>query len=197
MTPRWSIMALSAALFVSALTLASGPAAAEKGVEGFAIHDAPMPVPELAFQRGDGSPVTLKEFRGRVVLLNIWATWCVPCRREMPTLDRLQAKLGGAGFEVVALSIDRAGVEVVKKFYEEIGIKNLALYIDTTGKATRALKVVGLPTTLLIDAAGREVGRLVGPSEWDAPEMVSFLRKHVKETRRLGSVDPASTAAKP
>jgi len=105
----------------------------------------------------------------------------------MPTLDRLQAKLGGPGFEVVALSIDRAGPTAVRKFYEEIGIKSLAIYIDGSGKATRTLKVVGLPTTLLIGADGREIGRLVGPSEWDAPEMVSFLRKHIKETRRLGS----------
>ena len=190
-------MALSAALLASALALAPGPAAAEKGVEAFAVHEAPKPVPELAFQRGDGSPATLNDFRGKVVLLNIWATWCVPCRREMPTLDRLQAKLGGPGFEVVALSIDRAGVEVVRKFYGEIAIKNLPIYIDSAGKATRTLKVVGLPTTLLIGADGGEIGRLVGPAEWDAPEMVAFLRKHVGETPRSGPVDPTSTAAKP
>jgi thiol-disulfide isomerase/thioredoxin len=180
-------MALSAALLASALALAPGPAAAEKGVEAFAVHEAPKPVPELAFQRGDGSPATLNDFRGKVVLLNIWATWCVPCRREMPTLDRLQARLGGPGFEVVALSIDRAGVEVVRKFYGEIAIKNLPIYIDRAGKATRTLKVAGLPTTLLIDDAGGEIGRLVGPAEWDAPEMVSFLRRHIKEIRKLGS----------
>src|SRR3970282_1051833 len=98
-----------------------------------------MPIPELAFQRGDGSPATLENFRGKVVLLNIWTTWCIPCRKEMPTLDRLQARLSGPHFEVVALSIDRAGVEVVEKFYAEIGIRNLPIYIDGTGKATRTL----------------------------------------------------------
>ena len=176
------------AVFTAVLAVvAAFPAVAEKSVEGFAIHDSPMPIPELALQQRNGSPATLENFRGKVVLLNIWATWCVPCRKEMPTLDRLQGKLGGPGFEVVALSIDRAGVEVVEKFYREIAIKNLPIYIDSTGKATRTLKVVGLPTTLLIGADGREIGRLVGPAEWDAPEMVSFLRKHIKETRRLGS----------
>ncbi|MBI2584754.1 MAG: TlpA family protein disulfide reductase [Rhodospirillales bacterium] len=177
--------ALGALVVVAAV--AAFPAVAEKSVEGFAIHDSPMPIPELEFQRGDGSPATLENFRGKVVLLNIWATWCIPCRKEMPTLDRLQAKLGGPGFEVLALSIDRAGVGAVRKFYEEIGVKNLAIYIDGTGKATRTLKVVGLPTTLLIDADGREIGRLVGPAEWDAPEMISFIRKRIKETRKSAS----------
>ena len=158
------------------------PAGTEMTVDSFAIHDNPKPVPGLKFVREDGSPHTLEDFRGKVVLLNIWATWCVPCRREMPTLDRLQAKLGGPDFEVVALSIDRAGVEVVKKFYDEIAIKNLKIYMDSKLKATRTLKVVGLPTTLLIDRRGRETGRLIGPAEWDTPEMVSFLRKRITKT---------------
>jgi len=176
------------AIYAAVLAIiAAFPAVAEKSVEGFAIHDSPMPIPELAFQQRNGSPATLENFRGKVVLLNIWATWCVPCRKEMPTLDRLQGKLGGPGFEVVALSIDRAGVEVVEKFYREIAIKNLPIYIDVTGKATRTLKVVGLPTTLLIGPDGREIGRLVGPAEWDAPEMIAFLRKWIKEPRKVGS----------
>lgn len=175
------------------LALASIPAVAEKTVENFAIHDQPQPVAQLGFEQGDGSSTTLENFRGKAVLLNIWATWCIPCRREMPTLDRLQAKLGGPDFEVVALSIDRAGVEVVRKFYEEIGIKNLAIYIDKTGKATRTLKVVGLPTTLLIDGLGRETGRLIGPAEWDTPEMIAFLRKQTNKqanshTETLGTM---------
>lgn len=158
------------------------PAGAEKTVDSFAIHDKPEPLPELKFVREDGSPLTLEDFRGKVVLLNIWATWCVPCRREMPTLDRLQDNLGGPDFVVVALSIDREGVAVVKKFYDEITIKNLKIYVDITGKATRTLKVIGLPTTLLIDKDGREIGRLIGPAEWDTPEMVSFLRKRITKS---------------
>ena len=161
------------------------PAGAEKTVDSFAIHDNPKPVPELMFVQEDGSPLTLEVFRGKVVLLNIWATWCAPCRREMPTLDRLQDNLGGPDFVVVALSIDREGVAVVKKFYDEIAIKNLKIYVDSTGKATRTLKVIGLPTTLLIDGEGREIGRLIGPAEWDTPEMVSFLRKRITKTSSL------------
>ncbi|MPY76151.1 MAG: redoxin family protein [Alphaproteobacteria bacterium] len=139
----------------------------------------PLPLPELGFEDGDGNPRTLADFRGKVVLLNIWATWCGPCRHEMPTLDRLQAELGGPGFEVVALSIDRAGIDVVTEFYSEVGVDHLAKYIDESGKAARQLNAVGLPTTLLIDRDGREIGRLVGPSEWDTPKMVAFLRQYL------------------
>ena len=144
-----------------------------------ALHDTPRPLPELQFEDGNGKPVTLADFRGKVVLLNIWATWCTPCRREMPTLDRLQARLGGPDFEVVALSIDRAGIEVVTKFYAEIGVRHLAKYIDESSKAAPQLNAVGLPTTLLIDRGGREIGRRVGPAEWDTPEMVAFFRQHL------------------
>ncbi len=148
----------------------------------FPLLKEPRPLPELRFVSVEGRTLSIADFQGKLVLLNIWATWCVPCRREMPTLDRLQAKLGGPDFEVVALSIDRAGVEVVKKFYDEIAIKNLKICMDSALMATRTLKVVGLPTTLLIDKDGRETGRLIGPAEWDTPEMVSFLRKRITKT---------------
>ncbi|WP_325052247.1 TlpA disulfide reductase family protein [Sinorhizobium meliloti] len=94
----------------------------------------------------------------------------------MPTLDRLQAAMGGDRFNVVALSIDRGGAEAVKKFYAEIGIQHLAIHVDTSGKVGFALAAAGLPTTLLIDAEGRELGRLIGPAEWGAPGMVAFLK---------------------
>jgi thiol-disulfide isomerase/thioredoxin len=145
------------------------------------LHDTPRPLPKIRFQDGDGGSLTLADFRGKVVLLNIWATWCGPCRREMPTLDRLQATLGGPDFEVVALSIDRAGVGVVIEFYAEVGVEHLAKYIDESGKAARQLSAVGLPTTLLIDREGREIGRHVGPAEWDTPEMVAFIRQHLSQ----------------
>ena len=142
----------------------------------FVIHDAPKPLPELAFTDGTGAARTLAEFKGKVVLLNVWATWCIPCRKEMPTLDRLQAKLGGPGFEVVALSIDRGGIARVKEFYTEIGISNLAIYVDTSGRAASEFGIFGLPGTLLLDREGREIGRLIGPAEWDSPEMMTFLK---------------------
>ena len=124
--------------------------------------------------------MNLADFRGKVVLLNIWATWCAPCRREMPTLERLQAELGGPDFEVVALSIDRKGLPVVKEFYQELGLQELAMYVDEAGAAQRALNALGLPTTLLLDRDGSEIGRLLGPAEWDSPEMVSFIRGYVE-----------------
>lgn len=142
------------------------------------VHAAPKPMPELRFADGAGRPVTLTDFRGKVVLLNVWATWCGPCREEMPTLDRLEATLGGEDFEVVALSIDHAGIGVVDAFYGEIGVEHLAKYIDDSGKAAPELGAVGLPTTLLLDRQGREIARHVGPAAWDTPEMMAFIRKH-------------------
>jgi thiol-disulfide isomerase/thioredoxin len=124
--------------------------------------------------------MSLADFRGKVVLLNIWATWCAPCRREMPTLERLQAELGGPDFEVVALSIDRKGLSVVKEFYEELGLQQLGIYVDASGTASRELSALGIPTTLLIDHEGNEVGRLAGPAEWDSPEMVTFIRGYIE-----------------
>jgi thiol-disulfide isomerase/thioredoxin len=154
----------------------------------FLLRDAPVAVPELEFADGEGHPRSLADFRGKIVLLNIWATWCLPCRKEMPTLDRLQAALGGDDFEVVALSIDRRGVDAVKKFFNEIGVQHLAIYVDSARKANYALDVEGLPATLLIDRRGLELGRISGPAEWDAPEMVAFLKSIIakKESRLTG-----------
>ncbi|WP_328600474.1 TlpA family protein disulfide reductase [Mesorhizobium xinjiangense] len=145
----------------------------------FVMHEVPRPLPEIKFEDGNGEALTLADFSGRTVLLNIWATWCVPCREEMPTLDALEADLGGPGFEVVALSVDRAGPDVVRKFYAEIGIRHLGLYIDASMQASFDLGAPGLPTTLLIDGEGQELGRLIGPAEWDTPEMIAFLKNHL------------------
>ena len=164
--------------FLTALLLIvlgiSGVWAAEPTV--MALHDTPRPVPEIAFADKEGRPLTLKAWQGKIVLLNIWATWCGPCRAEIPTLDRLQAHLGSDRFEVVALSIDRAGVGVVARFFEEIGTEHLRTFIDDSGKVARDLKVFGLPATLLIGRDGRELGRLVGPAAWDTPKMIAFLK---------------------
>ncbi len=147
----------------------------------FVLRDTPKPLPEIAIADSEGKVGALADFRGKFVLLNIWATWCVPCRKEMPTLDRLQGQLGGPEFEVVALSIDRGGAELVRKFYREIGIQHLAVRIDAKAEAPSALETVGVPTTLLIDRQGREIGRLVGPAEWDSPEMIGFLRDAISQ----------------
>jgi thiol-disulfide isomerase/thioredoxin len=135
----------------------------------------PKPVPELVFFDATGNEVSLADFRGEVVVLNLWATWCAPCRHEMPSLDRLQARFGGNGLEVIALSLDRGDIAKVHDVFEELGISSLALYHDPAGRAGRALGAPGLPTTVVIDRSGREVGRLLGPAEWDSDEAIAVI----------------------
>ncbi|HEX2840604.1 TlpA disulfide reductase family protein [Hyphomicrobium sp.] len=147
------------------------PAGAVRRAEGmpaFVFKSAPEPLADVNFVDGTGAAKTLKDFRGKMILLNLWATWCAPCREEMPSLDRLQAELGSEKFEVVALAVDRTGAEAAKKFLNETGVKSLKLYADPTTRSGSALKAVGMPTTILIDADGREIGRLPGPAEWDS-----------------------------
>lgn len=171
------------------LMLAVLPSAAAEDPK-FVVVDPPKVLPDVRFVDGKGRNRALADFKGKVVLLNVWATWCVPCRKEMPTLDRLQGALGGTDFQVIALSIDRQGPDVVRKFYDEVGIKHLEMLFDSGGRAAGELGAIGLPTTLLIDRAGREIGRLVGPAEWDRPQMIDFIQSRLthdgrepKETR--------------
>lgn len=142
----------------------------------FVFKKEPEPMPEIAFVDGTGVAKSLKDFNGKVVLLNLWATWCLPCRKEMPALDKLQAALGSDKFEVVALSIDRAGIEASRKFLDSIKVTNLKLYVDPTAKANGPLKIFGMPTTILIDAQGREVGRLLGEAEWDSEDAKKLIK---------------------
>lgn len=160
----------------SAPDVAAGAGALRTGAT-----DTPQSLPEIRFVDGAGAPRSLTDFRGRVILLNVWATWCAPCREEMPALDRLQASLGGPGFEVVALSIDRGGVHFVKRFYEELGLHALGIYIDENAEALSKLGAVGIPLTLLVDRDGRELWRVLGPREWDQPAQVSRIRTHLAQ----------------
>jgi thiol-disulfide isomerase/thioredoxin len=137
------------------------------------------PLADLRFVDASGAPRTLRDFRGRVVLLNLWATWCTPCREEMPALDRLQAALGGPDFEVLALSLDRGGIPAVKSFYDELKLKALRIYVDPDGDALGKLGGLGIPLTVLIDREGRELWRVVGPREWDQPAQVRRIRDHL------------------
>jgi thiol-disulfide isomerase/thioredoxin len=141
----------------------------------FVMRKEPVALPDIAFKDGQGNPVTLADWRGRVVLINLWATWCAPCRREMPALDRLQVKLGGEDFEVLAISVDRKGAEASAKFLSETGAENLALYVDETFKVARDLKAPGLPVTILVDRQGREIGRVTGPAEWDSEDALALI----------------------
>src|SRR5262245_4430329 len=171
-------------------------AAGQEPPKNFVMHDTPKPVAAIKFDDAQGQSRNLADFKGKVVLLNIWATWCGPCRKEMPALDRLQAALAGPDFEIVALSIDRGGMDAARKFFADIGIRTLAMYLDSSGQALRQLGAVGLPTTLLIERDGREIGRLIGPAEWDSPETIEFVRCVVarSDATRSGK-DPAPAVA--
>jgi len=150
----------------------------------FVMSSEPKPVPELSFTDANGKTRNLYQFKGKVVLLNIWATWCGPCRQEMPMLDRLQTTLGGPDFEVVPLSVDRKGLEVVDKFYKETGIKSLSRYVTgSSNDAFEKLALFGLPVTLLIDRQGQELGRHEGPAEWDSPEITTFLKTIIAQQK--------------
>jgi thiol-disulfide isomerase/thioredoxin len=142
----------------------------------FVFRKEPEALPEIKFQDGEGKERTLADWRGKVVLLNLWATWCLPCRKEMPALDRLQQELGSDKFEVVAVSVDRKGIEASRKFLDDTKVGKLALYVDQSTRLISDLKAVGLPATLLIDSQGREIGRLLGPAEWDSEDAKRLIR---------------------
>lgn len=139
------------------------------------IHPEPRPIPEHELRDEDDKPTSLGDYRGKVLVVNFWATWCVPCRKEMPALDRLHSALGGESFAVLAINIDRNGLEKSRAFYDEHQIEALAIHVDPGGKFAAATRVLGLPATLLVDAAGNEIGRLTGEAEWDAPEVIEFF----------------------
>ncbi|MBI1211389.1 MAG: redoxin domain-containing protein [Alphaproteobacteria bacterium] len=150
------------------------------GMEKFTASADEALAPEIKFEDGERHKRTLADFRGGVVVVNFWATWCTPCVRELPSLDRLQGRLKDKGVTIIALSLDRGGVDAVKRFYDENGIRNLGVYVDTTMGTQQAFDIPGLPTTVLIDAKGRDRGRLIGPADWggeDAAELILSASK--------------------
>jgi thiol-disulfide isomerase/thioredoxin len=139
------------------------------------VKSKPVDLPPLTFSAADGKPVSLADFSGKIVLLNIWAIWCVPCREEIPALDKLDKELGGKDFQVVAINIDKGGADKAAAFLKETGATHLALYTDPSGKLFATLKAVGMPTTLIVDRNGKEIARLVGPADWASPEAVKVI----------------------
>lgn len=153
----------------------------EKGAVAAATSSkTAQPMTMLDFLGPDGKPVSLTAFHGRVTLVNIWATWCVPCREEMPTLDKLQAKLGSNDFEVVAINVDTARLERAKDFLRDISVKNLAFYSDPKAdvfyRLRTAGKVVGLPTTFLVGRDGCEIAAMAGPADWSSDDALAMIR---------------------
>ena len=163
---------------VTAPTANDSPASSEPAsgaMAAFVKKAAPAPLPDIKFQDTSGKDVTLSSFKGKTVLLNLWATWCQPCREEMPALDRLQQQLGSDKFEVVVLSLDRQGLDASGKFLDEVKAHAVKLYTDVTTKQGLALKLVGMPTTILINKDGLEVGRLAGPAKWDSEDAKKLI----------------------
>jgi len=151
----------------------------------------PIPASNFHFADGAGRPLSLVDFKGHAVVLNLWATWCVPCREEMPSLDGLQAKLGGTRFQVLAISIDRQGAAVVRPFYRKLELRSLEIYLDPSGKAPSVFDISGVPATLLIDAQGREIGRKLGALAWDSPSVIETLRQVFELTEPTKQVSVA------
>jgi thiol-disulfide isomerase/thioredoxin len=144
------------------------------------VAKSPLRVPDLSFHDAGGTPLTLAHWRGKTVLLNLWATWCVPCRKEMPALDALEQRLGGPGFEVVAINIDTRDPDKPKAFLKEVGVEKLAYYADPQAKVFQDLKAIGrafgMPTTLLVDPQGCELGTIAGPAEWASEDAVKLVQ---------------------
>jgi thiol-disulfide isomerase/thioredoxin len=164
-----------------AVNIASRIAPLARGeVAAFAVAQKPFRVPDVTFKDAQGHDKTLADWRGRTVLLNLWATWCVPCRREMPALDALQAKLGNDGFDVVAVNIDTRDPQKPLKFFKDQNITHLAFYADDSAHVYEDLKAAGkafgMPTTLIVDRAGCEIGNMAGPAEWASADGVKLVR---------------------
>ena len=147
----------------------------------FVVHSEPKPVADISFVDAEQTPLSLDDWKGRVVLVNLWATWCAPCREEMPALAALQERLGSEDFEVVAISLDRQGADVARPFLEEVGAEALKLYLDPSADVLADFKAVGLPATMLINRSGQEIGRMFGPAEWDAPEAIRLIEAAIAE----------------
>ncbi len=142
----------------------------------FDVSPSPSPAPDISFSDLSGNTLGLEDFRGQVLVVNYWATWCGPCLHELPSLERMEAAVAHPEFRLLAISIDREGVAKVGPFLDENGFGGLPTYLDPSGQSAIDLEVFGMPTTIVFDRQGREIGRYTGAAEWDAPEAVALIR---------------------
>src|SRR5882762_2448430 len=153
-------------------------------VAALTMATSPLRLPDLAFEDADGKPRKLSEWRGKTVLVNLWATWCVPCRKEMPALESLQTRLGGRDFEVVAVNIDTRDPEKPKNFLKDANLTRLGYFTDQKAKVFQDLKAIGralgMPTSVLIDGAGCEIATIAGPAEWASDDAVKLIKAAMK-----------------
>jgi thiol-disulfide isomerase/thioredoxin len=153
-------------------------------VAALTMATAPLRLPDLAFEDAEGKPRKLSDWRGRTVLVNLWATWCLPCRKEMPALENLQTRLGGPDFEVVAVNIDTRDTEKPKNFLKEVNLTRLGYFSDPKAKVFQDLKAIGralgMPTSVLVDGKGCEIATIAGPAQWDSEDAVKLITAAVK-----------------
>ena len=191
---RSGFASFGTALFVLLLALSAAAADAEKLKLGeFIPVSPPQPTPQVAFTDAEGRPASLADFAGKPTLVNLWATWCQPCLKEMPSLERLQAKLADR-LTVAAVSQDRAGGKLVNPFVAEHQLQDLKIYLDPKGDVAHAFEVRGLPTSIVLDAEGREVGRVEGAAEWDSATMLTVLEPLVTAAAAPTGSIPATSA---
>ncbi len=149
----------------------------EGSMRKLVVHDAPRAVSEVSFQTKTGTPVALSDSNGKIRVVNFWATWCAPCRSEKPALDALQASFGGADFEVLALATGRNSLDGIARFNEEVGIQHLETRLDPKSSAARALGILGLPVSVVLDREGREIARLQGGADWNSASSRAIVER--------------------
>ncbi len=177
-----------AALLYAAVTAVANPVFADGAdratlealrtgdMKKLAVHSEPKPGSLQGFFRADGTPVTLAEFQGKTLLVNFWATWCAPCRAEMPSLNALQQQLGGEDFAVVTIATGRNPLPAINKFFTETEITDLPILLDPKRLLSRDMSVFGLPASIILNADGEEVARLTGDADWAGEDAAVFLR---------------------
>ena len=191
-------LAMGASLYVAALSGAT-PAAASAAAQALpaqfgqsgemarmTVHPEPRARAETAFRNAEGAELRFADYAGKVVLVNFWATWCPPCLKEMPSIDRLAGAMEGRDFEVLAISTDRGDIGKPTRWFAQNGIEHLEVLHDPRMALAREVALLGQPTTLILDRQGREIARFVGEAEWDSPEAKALIEGVIAATAEQG-----------